>query len=195
MGTEHRIARTEQVVQQRQQGIIVLEDISDPHNAQAVFRTCDAFGFQHVALIYQTQAPMDPALVGYRSSASAHKWLDYETYYETSDCVTSLKDRGFTLIATALSPKAVSLFELDAPQKKIALMFGNEHTGLSPTAIAAADHIVQIPMRGFVQSFNLSVSAALVMQEITRRRVQRGMEAYLYSEEWQDAYLQDFLYR
>lgn len=195
MGTEHRIERVERVVKQRQRGIIVLEDISDPHNAQAVFRTCDAFGFQHVALIYSTQAPMIPDAIGHRSSASAHKWLDYETYYQTEDCVTSLKDRGYTLYATALTDKATSLFEATMTKQDVALMFGNEHTGLSPIAIEAADHVLQIPMRGFVQSFNLSVSAALVMQEVTRQRLVHGMDAYLYPENWQEEYMRKFLYR
>ncbi len=195
MGTEQRIERIERVVKQRQTGMIVLENISDPHNAQAVFRTCDAFGFQHVALIYESQAPMDPEAIGYRSSASANKWLDYETYHTTADCVTSLKDRAYTLVATALTRDAIPLYDLPLTDPKTAFLFGNERVGLSTGAIEAADYVVQIPMRGFVQSLNLSVSAALVMGETTRRRRQAGMKRYLYSEKWQEAYLQDFLYR
>lgn len=180
-----RTQRILSVLDRRQQGIIVLEDIHDPHNAAAVLRSIDAFGFQTAYFIFEKEKAYNPKRVGKLSSASANKWLTVEKYSSTKDCYDKLKSEGHTIYATTLESKApLNLYEtLPTLGPKIALVFGNEHTGISDYARDHADHHLYIPMQGFVQSFNISVSAALVMGEITRKRTGEGMEGYLLSAE------------
>lgn len=180
-----RTQRILSVLDRRQQGIIVLEDIHDPHNAAAVLRSIDAFGFQTAYFIFEKEKAYNPKRVGKLSSASANKWLTVEKYSSTKDCYDKLKSEGYTIYATTLESKApLNLYEtLPTLGPKIALVFGNEHTGISDYARDHADHHLYIPMQGFVQSFNISVSAALVMGEITRKRTGEGMERYLLSTE------------
>jgi tRNA (guanosine-2'-O-)-methyltransferase len=165
-----RQVKIEKVIENRQEGIIVLEDIHDPHNAAAVWRSCDAFGFQKVYIIFVQEETFNPSRLGKASSSSANKWLDFEVFGSTEDCMKKLKKDGFKTIATVLDKDAKSIYETDFSVPKIAIMFGNEHRGLSPTATKMADEKMYIPMRGMVQSLNLSVTAAVTMFEITRQR-------------------------
>ncbi len=162
--------KIKKVIENRQQGIIVLEDIHDPHNAAAVWRSCDAFGFQKVYLIFDQEENFDPKRLGKASSSSANKWLDFEVFKNTSECMTKLKKDGYKTIATVLDKESKSIYETDFTTPKIAVMFGNEHRGLSTTAIKLADEKMYIPMKGMVQSLNLSVTAAIVMYEIDKQR-------------------------
>ena len=87
--TPERQAKLDRVVQNRQRDIVlVLEDIYDPHNASAVFRSCDIFGIQHIHLVFDKQAPFNPKKIGARSSASANKWLDFTTHSDITACLT-----------------------------------------------------------------------------------------------------------
>jgi tRNA (guanosine-2'-O-)-methyltransferase len=173
-----RKKRINKVVAQRQADIIVvLEDIYNPHNAEAIFRTCDAFGIQNVYLIFEKQTPFEPQNVGKLTSSSANKWLSFKIFSTTETCIKELQENAYQIYATSLSDKAQSIFDLSFENKKIALLFGNEHAGLSPTALKMANFITFIPMKGMVQSLNLSVSAALYMFEVTRQRL-RGKFNY-----------------
>lgn len=176
-----RINRIVTALDSRQQGIIVLEDIHDPHNAAAVLRSADAFGFQTVYFIFEKEKAYNPKRVGKQSSASANKWLTIEVFRSTKECYDKLKSEGYMIYATTLESKApLNLYSsLPTLGPKIALVFGNEHAGISDNARDNAGYHLSIPMRGFVQSLNLSVSAALVMGEITRKREEEGMEKYL----------------
>ncbi len=169
-----RQSKIEEVINKRQEGVIVLEDIHDPHNAAAVWRSCDAFGFQKVYLIFEQEEMFNPKRVGKASSSSANKWLDFEVFKTTSECVAKLKKNGYKTIATVLDKKAKRVEETELTDNKIAVMFGNEHRGLSPTAIKLADEKMYIPMKGMVQSLNLSVTAAIVMYEINQQRQNKG---------------------
>lgn len=171
MLTEQRLHKMRHVAAHRQDGlIVVLEDIYDPHNAEAVFRTCDAFGVQQVYLIFEKQKPFNPKKIGKSSSSSANKWLDFKRFTSTAVCMAELKQLGFTCAATALDTDSKSLFEIQFNHPRLALLFGNEHRGLSETAKAASDFKLMIPMNGMVQSLNLSVTAALCIYEVTRQR-------------------------
>lgn len=150
--------------------IVVLEDIHDPHNAAAILRTCDAMGVQNVWLIFEKEKRFNPKRVGKASSSSANKWLDFEIFTSTDSCMQKLKQDGYTTIATAFTDKSESLDVATFLEKKIALLVGNEHAGLSERAIALAERIIQIPMRGFVQSLNVSVATAIMLWEITKQR-------------------------
>ena len=155
-----------------------MEDIYDPHNAAAVLRTCEAFGFQKVFFIFEKQKKFNPKRIGKTTSASANKWLDFQVFPSTSACLRQLKKAGFHTYATVLDPDAQPLYQTSFPSKKIALLFGNEHAGLSKTAVSLADHKLYLPMQGFVQSLNLSVTAAICLYELTRQR-HKNYQKYL----------------
>lgn len=167
---ETREEKIKRVIDNRQEGIIVLEDIHDPHNAAAVWRTADAFGFQKIYLIFEKEKEFDPNFIGKKSSSSANKWLNFKIFKSTRECFEELKKEGFKTYATVLDKEAKGLTEINLKEKKIAMVFGNEHRGLSEEAVKLADEKIYIPMKGMVQSLNLSVTAAIVMFEANRQR-------------------------
>jgi tRNA (guanosine-2'-O-)-methyltransferase len=192
MRTPEREEKLRAAVARRQRGIVVFEDIHDPHNAEAVLRTCDAFGFQRAAFIFDQQPSFNPQRIGKASSSSANKWLDYETHGSARECVESLHGRGYEVVATVVADDAESIFEAGLTAPEIAIMFGNEHTGLSEDVVRLADRRLTIPMAGMVRSLNLSVSAALVLYEVTRQRQAVGAAAYRLSKDEADALLDSF---
>ncbi len=193
MPNRTRTNKIAQVVVQRQQGVVVFEDISDPHNAAAALRSADAFGFSKIYFIFEKEVKFDPKRIGKASSSSANKWLEFSIFTSIEECFATLKQAGFISFATVISEKAQSLFETKFTKPNIALLFGNEHRGLSETAISLADQQVTIPMRGMVESFNLSVTAALCMYEVTRQRIQMGMEKYRLPKIEQGKLVKNFL--
>ena len=180
MSLTPRQQKLSHVLAARQSGIIVFEDIHDPHNAAAVLRSCDGFGFQTAHFIFETTKKYNPKKVGKMSSSSANKWLTIETYTSTATCYEYLRAEGYTIYATTLHPeKNVNLYTpWPTLGPKVALVFGNEHAGISAYAADQADYHLYIPMRGFVESFNISVCASLVLGELTRQRTEAGIERY-----------------
>lgn len=174
MPTDQRYDKLKRVAEARQAGFtIVIEDVSDPHNLGAISRSCDAFGIQQIHVIFETHPAFDPKEVGKNSSTATNKWLNYRIHHSTEQALKTLKAEGWQIVATAIDPDAESIFEADLCQRQIALLFGNEKTGLSSTALSLADRLVTIPMRGIAQSINVSVSAALCIYEVTRQRMER----------------------
>lgn len=182
LATPSRKNKIAQAVNRRQQGILILEDIHDPHNAEAVFRSCDAFGIQQVYIIFAEHERFDPRRWGKASSSSANKWLSFRTFDSTEACLETAKAEGYEIVATVLSNRAKSIYEADLSNPRIALLLGNEHRGLSEKAIALADQHLIIPMQGMVQSLNLSVSGAICLYEISRQRELKGRDHYLLPE-------------
>lgn len=171
MITQERRERVKKVASKRfSDVVVVLEDIYDPHNAAASFRNCDAFGVQKVHLIFEKQKPFNPKKIGKSTSSSANKWLDFKIFASTKECVRTLKEEGYTVLATVLDEKAKPLWEVDFTRQNLAVLFGNEHEGLSTTAQKLAKERIWIPMFGFVQSLNLSVSVGIVLYELRRQR-------------------------
>lgn len=171
MISEKRKERIKTVVRNRQSGLtVVLEDIYDPHNAAAVLRSCDAFGVQDVYFIFHHQKAFNPKKVGKVSSSSANKWLDFHIFKTPQECIKQLKNRGYTTYATLIDEQADSLYQTRFVEKNIALVFGNEHAGISNELADLCDKKIYIPMRGFVESFNLSVTASMLLFEVTRQR-------------------------
>lgn len=164
-----RELKIEKVAQNRQEGIIVLEDIHDPHNAAAVWRNCDAFGIGTVYLIFNKEIEFDPKKVGKESSSSANKWLDFEIFHDTRECLEKIKKDGYKVYATILDQEVKSIYETKF-QERAAIMLGNEHSGLSEEAVKMADEKIYIPMMGMVQSLNLSVTAGICLFEYSRQR-------------------------
>ena len=175
MPTEARANRLRQVAAQRQRGLtVVIEDVVDPHNLGAIARSCDAFGIQDIHVIFGPGTRFDPKAAGKNSSTATNKWLRYHLHDDTESALEMLKRDGWQLAATALEPAATPIYEANLAQDKLALLFGNEQTGLSSTAIKLADQLVTVPMLGIAQSMNVSVTAALAMYEVTKqRRAQR----------------------
>ena len=193
--TPERRERIAQAAALRQQGVVVLEDIADQFNARAVFRSCDAFGIQRVCLIFLKERPFDPRDRIKRVARGASKWLDFEIFHDTAECLGKLRDEGYEMWATALSDEAVPLHEARFSQPRTALILGNEHHGLTDTALSFAHHQLIIPLRGMVQSLNLSVTAAICLQELTRQRLLQGIEQFLLPEVERIRLAEDFLNR
>ncbi|MCA8959292.1 MAG: RNA methyltransferase [Planctomycetes bacterium] len=195
MLTPQRRARIDQVVEARQRGCVVLEDVYDPGNIAAVMRTCEAFGFQNVALVFDRQVPFDPRKFGADISTAANKWLDFEVHRSSEECLDRLEATGHEVIATIPGEDADSIFEVDLTCELPAVWIGNEHTGLSEPALARARRRVSVPLVGMVQSLNLSVTAGILLYEITRQRAARGMDAYRLATEERSRLSRDFLQR
>ncbi len=176
MATERRRQRLHQVLERRQADLaLVAEDLQNPHNIGAMMRSCDAVGVQSVHAIFEHQQRVNLRRVGKESSASASLWLDIDYHPSTAECVDTLRARGYTLIGTLLDEQAADLYAYDFTQhERIALVIGNERWGLSSTAAQQVDQNIYIPMQGVVQSLNVSVTAALILSEISRQRRAAG---------------------
>jgi tRNA (guanosine-2'-O-)-methyltransferase len=177
MLTDERIKRLNHVASHRLHDIIVLENIHDPHNAAAALRNCDAFGIQEVHVIFETEKMFNPEKLGKLTSASANKWLTIKTWKTTEECFTELKKRNYSIIATAISDKAVSFDTFELPRNPCAIVFGNEGFGITETAKKLADTLLYIPMFGFVDSLNLSVTVGIVTHYLRTKR-EKGSEAH-----------------
>jgi tRNA (guanosine-2'-O-)-methyltransferase len=167
-----RLERIRHVLAHRQPGLtVVMENIHDPHNVSAVLRTCDAVGVKQVELLYTIEKfPR----IGKKSSSSASKWIERRRHTSVEACRSVLKSEGFSILATCPGGGSRSLYDVDLTGK-IALVFGNEHRGVSEDAMRAADVQVKIPMIGMIESLNVSVAAAVCLYEALRQRLAAGM--------------------
>ena len=148
-----------------------MENIHDPHNVSAIYRTSDSVGVPKISLLYNDEKFPKISKV---SSSSANKWVETDKFSDTSECYKSLRKNGFSIYASLLSGDAVDLYSIDMT-KKVALVFGNEHRGISEEAAEMADEVFYIPMRGMIQSLNVSVAAAVTLYEAQRQRTLKGM--------------------
>lgn len=148
--------------------VVILEDIHDPHNAAAVWRSSDAFGVKKVCLVFDKEEKFNPKKVGKASSSSANKWIDFEVFDSIEECIKKVKEEGYTTYATILDEQAKSIYKT-VFKEKAALIFGNEHRGISEKAAILADQKLYIPMLGMVQSLNLSVTAGICLFEYARQ--------------------------
>jgi tRNA (guanosine-2'-O-)-methyltransferase len=161
---------------------VVLENIYQPHNASAVLRSCDLFGVQDVHIIENTNEYTLSDEVAMGSS----KWLTMKKYNElennTLACFEQLREEGYRIVAT--TPHTDDVLIADLPTApKTALVFGTELTGLSDIAMQNADAFVKIPMYGFTESFNISVSAALSLYQFTENMRKSDVDWKLSEEE------------
>ncbi len=170
--TPARLARIETVLRQRQPSLtLVLANIHDPHNVSAIYRSCDAFGVAEVHLYYTDTA--FPVL-GRKTSASARKWVDTVRHENQEDLFNTLRAKQMQILATSCSATAKPLRDWDL-SKPTAIIMGNEHSGVSKELINNIDGEIYIPMRGMIQSFNVSVAAAVLLAEASRQRELAGM--------------------
>lgn len=163
--TERRRARIEAVLAQRTRSVIpVLDGLYDPHNVAAVLRSADAFGAQEVHIIEGAE----PLLASQRVTQGADRWLDVVRHRDPRACVRGLKARGYAVYAAMMDGRIEPDALADMPQ--VALVFGSEHSGVSDAVLELCDGRYTIPMRGFSQSLNVSVAAALTLYAAMRGR-------------------------
>lgn len=170
--TPERKARLEKVLAKRQANLtVVMENVMDPHNVSAVMRSCDAVGIQDIYVI-SNKAPR-PKKWGAKSSSSAAKWLTVHQFDNVQECVVQLRKSYHTILTTHLSSEAVSLYSIDFTGS-IALVFGNEHEGVSEEMRSLADGNFLIPQVGIIQSLNISVACAVSIYEAFRQKQNAG---------------------
>ena len=182
--TDHKKELIEQVLSHRTRHLtVVLEDIYESQNASAVLRTCDCFGIQDLHIIENKNTyTLNPQVV-----QGASKWVDLIPYNSTKvnnsiRCVNSLKSNGYKIYATSPDSSGKSINEVNISDK-VALFFGTEYDGLTQEVIDKADELVQIPMYGFTESFNLSVSAAVCLNILTSKLFTSEVSWQLSEEE------------
>ncbi len=172
--TEKRFTKIKKVVSQRQKSLtLVLENIHDPHNAAAIFRSADAVGIDRLFLIYNSN--VFPR-IGRSTSGSAVKWIDTFKFNNSPECIEVLKNEGFKVFSTHMeeNKENISLYDLDLTGKT-AIVVGNEKEGVSDETKKLSDANFLIPMHGMVQSLNVSVAAAICLFEAMRQREAKGM--------------------
>ncbi len=170
--TPERRERLLSVLRKRQPDLtVVLENVFDPHNISAVMRTCDAVGIQEIYVL-TNKIPRHKKW-GARSSSSAAKWLTVHQFESAEECFAALRKKYKKIYTTHLSSDAVSLHEIDFTES-VALVFGNEHAGVSEEIIAMADGNFIIPQMGIIQSLNISVACAVSIYEAMRQKKNAG---------------------
>lgn len=162
---------------------VVLEDIHHPHNASAVIRSCDCFGIQNAHIIENKyEYDINPFVV-----KGASKWVNIKKYNKeknnTLNCINKLKEDGYRIIATSPHASDKDLGDLDLSAGKVALVFGTEETGISNIVKENADEFIKIPMVGFTESFNISVCAAICLNELSNKARKEGINFKLTEEE------------
>jgi tRNA (guanosine-2'-O-)-methyltransferase len=181
--SENKIRKFESIILKRTRHLtIILEDIYQPHNASAVLRSCDCFGIQDVHIIEN----MNKYEVNPDVALGSAKWLSLMKYNtetnNTNSCLISLKNKGYKIVATSphkddFTPETLNL------DQKVALVFGTELAGLTDNAMELADEYVRIPMYGFTESLNISVSAALLLFALSERLRKSNVNWRLSEEE------------
>ena len=181
--TDHKKNLINEVLEYRTRHVtVVLEDIYQPHNASAVVRTCDCFGVQDLHIIENHNTyEINPDVV-----LGASKWVNIIRHNQgqsnTQQCYKVLKEKNYRLVATSPRADCPSIHELD-PKAKTALIFGTELTGLSDFAMDNADQWVRIPMYGFTESYNISVSVAICLSVVMEKLFSSNMNWRL--SEWE----------
>lgn len=193
---ERRIEKFRQVASCRQPDLtVILENVTDMHNIGAVLRSCDSVGIMEM-FILNTDAHLakEKMVVGKRTSAGTRKWVGIHYYTDVDACVQHVKSKYGRIFGTQLDSHAKSLYELDLAQPT-ALLFGNEHRGISEKLQRHLDGNFIIPQVGMVESLNISVACAVTLYEAFRQRKAQGMygEENKLSKAEQEALFQNYM--
>ncbi|WP_298153751.1 RNA methyltransferase [Flavobacterium sp.] len=143
---------------------IAIEDVFQLHNTSAVMRSCEVFGIQNLHVIEEKYGKR----VDKQIAMGAQKWVDINRYESIEDCIAKVRSQGYRIIATTPHKDDCLMEDFDISQKS-AFFFGTEINGLSEEVLREADGFLKIPMVGFTESLNISVSAAIIIQNITER--------------------------
>ena len=179
MLTENRKERFLNVLQNRTKHFTVaVEDLFQFHNTSAVMRSCEVFGIQELNIVEQRFGKN----IDKEIAMGAQKWVDINKFETINNCIENLKEKGYQIIATTPHNDSCLLHEFDVT-KKSAFFFGTEKEGLSEDVMQQADGFLKIPMVGFTESLNISVSAAIIIQDLTNRLRQTDVNWQLSEDE------------
>ena len=177
--TEKRLNRFNQVLSQRTKHFTVAtEDVYQLHNTSAVIRSCDVFGIQEINIVEERNTKR----IDREIAMGAQKWVDLNRYNSVKDCIHDLKQKGYQIVATTPHTNDCELRDFDVT-KKSCFFFGRETEGLSDEVINQADSFLKIPMVGFTESLNISVSAAIILQHVTNKLKHTDINWQLTEEE------------
>ena len=177
--TENRKERFLQVLSKRTNHFtIAMEDIFQLHNTSAVMRSCEVFGIQQLNVIEERYTKS----IDKEIAMGAQKWVDVNRFESISSCISNLQSKGYQIIATTPHEKDCDLDQFDIT-KPSALFFGTERDGLSEEVLQKADGFLKIPMSGFTESLNISVSAAIIIQNLMSRLHKSDIKWQLSDEE------------
>lgn len=179
--TENRRLKFDKVLAARTKYFTVAtEDVYQLHNTSAVIRSCDVFGIQEVNIIEERNSKK----IDREIAMGAQKWVDLNRYHSVKDALKDLKQKGYQIVATTPHENDAELHEFDI-SKPSCFFFGRETEGLSQEVLDAADCFLKIPMVGFTESLNISVSAAIILQHVTSKLRQSNLDWHLSTEEQQ----------
>ena len=177
--TDSRKETFEKVLAQRTRHFTVAtEDVYQLHNTSAVIRSCDVFGIQEVNIVEERNAKR----IDREIAMGAQKWVDLNRFHTVKDCIANLKANGYQIVATTPHTNDCELHDFDVT-KKSCFFFGRETEGLSDDVLNAADCYLKIPMVGFTESLNISVSAAIILQHVTTKLRQSNLNWKLTENE------------
>ncbi|AWG21739.1 rRNA methyltransferase [Flavobacterium faecale] len=177
--TDNRKERFLKVLENRTNHFtIAVEDIFQMHNTSAVMRSCEVFGIQELNVIEERYGKS----IDKEIAMGAQKWVDINTFDSVTSCLDAVKSKGYQIIATTPHDNDCLLEDFDIT-KPSALFFGTERDGLSEEIMQRADGFLKIPMVGFTESLNISVSAAIIIQNLTNRLRQSDIDWHLSEEE------------
>ncbi|MFL0353554.1 TrmH family RNA methyltransferase [Xanthomarina sp. GH4-25] len=180
--TENRRQRFNNVLAQRTKHFTVAtEDVYQLHNTSAVIRSCDVFGIQDVHIVEEVNSKQ----IDREIAMGAQKWVDLKRFHSVKDCIQDLKHKGYQIVATTPHTNDCLLHEFDV-SKKSCFFFGRETQGLSQEVLDQADCYLKIPMSGFTESLNISVSAAIILQHVTTKLKQTNIHWELTEIEQQE---------
>ncbi|MEX6687037.1 RNA methyltransferase [Danxiaibacter flavus] len=170
--TPERYNKLTKVLAKRQNNLtVVMENIEDPRNITAVMRTCDAVGIQDIYVI--NSKPKRNREWKFKSGTSAAKWLTLHQFDNVEECVAAVRKVFNKIYTTRLTAESVSIYDVDLTDK-VALVFGNEQTGVSDEICNASDGNFLIPQMGLIQSLNISVACAVSVYEAFRQKTIAG---------------------
>jgi tRNA (guanosine-2'-O-)-methyltransferase len=173
MSTEARNERFRQILALRQNSIsVLLENVEDPHNINAVLRTADSIGCKEI-FVLNNRMPIHEKWSGFRSSSGANKWVMLHQYKDTASCVQEILSRYDVILGTHLAVESKSLYDVDF-SKKVVLAFGSEANGLTDELLQHCAHNYIIPQLGLSKSLNISVACAVSLYEGHRQKANLG---------------------
>ena len=180
--TDRRRSLMKKVIDQRTNHITVAtQDVYQLHNTSAVIRSCDVFGVQNVHVIEEKF----PKRIDREIAMGAQKWVSINRHASAKECISHLRESGYQIVATSPHSDSLHLDDFDVSRKS-ALFFGTERHGLSDEIMKEADCTLKIPMYGFTESLNISVSAAIILQSLAERIRKEDVSWQLHEQEKED---------
>ena len=171
MASDERIEKLRSVLENRQTDLkIILENIHDPHNVNAIYRSCEAVGVMDVILLYIKEEFPE---IKFNSSGSACKWIDLYKFSNPHDIIPKLKNDGHQIYSLVLDKNAKTIYDIDWNKPSV-IIVGNEHSGVSKESQKLSTEKLYIPMEGVVESLNVSVATAVTLYEASRQRKLSG---------------------